>query len=85
MLLGRLLGLLRRARAAIAGEKSVRGKTNEEKVTDVVVTADSATVKASGKLVFNRQKYGVAYKAAMKDMLLADDIELTITISGTKK
>jgi polyisoprenoid-binding protein YceI len=69
----------------ITGDLTVRGKTNEEKVTDVVVTADSATVTASGKLVFNRQKYGVAYKAAMKDMLLADDIELTISISGAKK
>lgn len=69
----------------VTGNLTVRGKTNEEKVTDVVVAADSATVTASGKLVFDRQKYGVSYKAAMKDFLLSDNIELTINLTGKKK
>jgi polyisoprenoid-binding protein YceI len=67
----------------ITGDLTLRGKTNEEKVTDVVVTADSANVNATGKLTFNRQKYGVAYKAA-NDMVLSDDIELDITLVGKK-
>jgi polyisoprenoid-binding protein YceI len=66
------------------GDLTVRGKTNEEKVTDLVITADSSNVAASGKLVFNRQKYGVSYKATMKDMVLSDDIELTVNLKGTK-
>lgn len=69
--------------STITGDLTVRGKTNEEKVTDVVVTADSANVNATGKLTFNRQKYGVAYKAA-NDMVLSDDIELNITLVGKK-
>ncbi|MCU0430116.1 MAG: YceI family protein [Cytophagaceae bacterium] len=69
----------------ITGNLTVRGKTNEEKVTDVVVTSDSVSVKASGKLVFDRQKYGVAFKVPMKDFILADNIELTIDLAGKKK
>lgn len=66
------------------GDLTVRGKTNEEKVTDLVITADTASVTASGKLVFNRQKYGVAYKSTMKDMVLSDDIELNVAIQAKK-
>ena len=66
------------------GDLTVRGKTNEEKVTDLVVVADSTSLSASGKLVFNRQKYGVAYKATMKDMVLADEIEVSVALKGKK-
>ncbi len=66
------------------GDLTVRGKTNEEKVKDLVVVANDSTVAASGKLVFNRQKYGVAWKAQMKDMVLSDDIEITVALKGKK-
>jgi len=66
------------------GDLTVRGKTNEEKVTDLVITADSTSASATGKLVFNRQKYGVAYKSTMKDMVLSDDIELNVAIQAKK-
>ncbi len=65
------------------GDLTLRGKTNEEEVTDIVVDTTAGAVKATGKLVFNRQKYGVAYKAA-KDMVLSDDIKLDITLVGKK-
>ncbi|WP_033418052.1 YceI family protein [Cytophaga aurantiaca] len=64
------------------GDLTLRGKTNSETVTDIVVDT-TAGVKATGKLVFNRQKYGVAYKAA-KDLLLSDDITLDIALVGKK-
>jgi polyisoprenoid-binding protein YceI len=66
------------------GDLTVRGKTNEEKVTDLVVSTGDSTVSITGKLVFNRQKYGVAYKATMKDMVLSDDIEITVALKGKK-
>jgi len=66
------------------GDLTVRGVTNEEKVTDIVLTTDETSATASGKLVFNRQKYGVAYKSTMKDMVLSDDIELAISLVGKK-
>ncbi len=66
------------------GDLTVRGKTNEEKVTDIVVATSETGATVTGKLVFNRQKYGVAYKATMKDMVLSDDIALDITLVGKK-
>jgi polyisoprenoid-binding protein YceI len=67
------------------GDLTLRGKTNEEKVTDIVVTSDSTSATASGKLVFNRQKYGVAYVAdKKKDMVLSDDITITVALKAKK-
>ncbi len=66
------------------GDLTVRGITNEEKVTDLVVVKDGDNVTASGKVVFNRQKYGVSYKASMKDMVLSDDIEISVELKATK-
>lgn len=63
------------------GELTVRGKTNTEKVTDIAVAEAAGVATVKGKLVFNRQKYGVAW-VAMKDMLLADDLELTVELNG---
>jgi polyisoprenoid-binding protein YceI len=66
------------------GELTLRGKTNEEKVTDITVDTTAGAVTAKGKLVFDRQKYGVAFKAA-KDMILSDEIKLEVTLVGNKK
>ena len=66
------------------GELTVRGVTNTETVTDIVITEGDGTVMATGKLAFDRQKYGVAWKA-MKDMVLNDTIELTVELNGTAK
>ena len=64
------------------GNLTVRGKTNEEKVTDIMVTEENGTLKASGKLTFDRQKYGVAWSTGAKDMILNDNIELEIALVG---
>lgn len=62
---------------------TIRNKTNSETVTDIVITPNAdGTVHATGKLVFDRQKYGVAWKASMKDMVLQDNIELTVDLTG---
>ena len=66
------------------GDLTLRGKTNEEKVTDIVVAVDSASVSASGKLIVNRQKYGVAYKSTVKDIVLSDDLEISVVLKATK-
>ncbi len=67
------------------GNLTLRGKTNEEKVTDIVVTEDNGTVKASGKLSFDRQKYGVAWSSGSKDAILNDNIELEIALTGNAR
>ena len=67
------------------GDLTVRGKTNPEQVKDITVSCDSANVKASGTLTFDRQKYGVAWTSPMKDMVLSNAIELKVVLTGTAK
>jgi len=69
------------AAGTVMGNLTVRGKTNVETVSNVVF--DEATGAASGVLTFNRQNYDVAYASTMKDMVLSDDIELTILLMPT--
>ena len=64
------------------GKLTLRGKTNEEKVTDIVVTEENGVAKATGKLSFDRQKYGAKWAAPMKDVVLNDAIELTVELTG---
>ena len=71
--------------AGVIGHLTVRGKTNEETITDVTTTtAENGDVIITGKLTFDRQKYDVAYESTMKDMVISNDIKLTITLTAKK-
>ena len=61
----------------VLGNLTIKGKTNEERLTNVIVQEN----KLSGTLTFDRQKYGVSYKNTMNDMVLSNDIELKIEIT----
>ncbi|MFZ1658390.1 MAG: YceI family protein [Flavobacteriales bacterium] len=67
------------------GELTVRGRTNPATVEGITLTSDSAHAMASGDLTFNRQEFGVAWKATMKDMVLSNDIKLHIELHGMPK
>lgn len=69
---------------SITGDLTLKGKTNSETIADVTLTEADGTVKATGNLTFDRQKYGISYEKG-GDMVVSDDIELTITLSGTAK
>lgn len=65
-------------------ELTIRGKTHSETITDIVVTENAdGTATASGKLVFDRQKYDAAWAHPLKDLLLANNIELTVNLTGS--
>lgn len=64
------------------GDLTVRGKTNQETVTDIVVNEGNGGVTATGKLTFNRQKYDVAWSTGSKDAVLSDDIVLQVDLMG---
>jgi len=64
------------------GDFTVRGVTNTENVTDIEITTEDGVAKATGKLVFDRQKYGVAWSSGSKDAILNDNIELTIELTA---
>lgn len=62
---------------------TVRGKTNSETITDIVVTPNAdGSMTATGKLVFDRQKYNVKWESGSKEAVLNDNIELTVELSG---
>ncbi len=66
----------------LIGDLTIRGKTNEETATINSLEATAEGVKLDAKLVFNRQQYDVAWVHFMKDMILSDDIQLNITLTG---
>jgi polyisoprenoid-binding protein YceI len=66
----------------LVGDLTIRGNKNEETATITSMEVTDQGLKAQAKLVFDRQKYDVAWVHFMKDMILSDDIQLDITIVG---
>ena len=66
------------AAMTITGDLTVRGVTKTETINDVAIDAAAGTAK--GSLTFDRQDYGVAFSHPMKDVVISDDIELTINL-----
>ena len=66
---------------SVTGDLTIKGVTKAATISDVTTTEENGMVTATGSLVFDRQEFGIAYKAA-KDMVLSDDIELEISLSG---
>ena len=70
----------------ITGDLTIRGKTNEEslEVKEMSMSEDGNTMTANGSLVFDRQKYDVAWEHYLQDVVLSDDITLEITLVASK-
>jgi polyisoprenoid-binding protein YceI len=62
------------------GNLTVRGRTNEETVNEIAIDTTGGQITVSGNVVFNRQKYGVAWASPMKDMVLSDDITIKVAL-----
>ena len=62
----------------IKGKLTVRGVSNEETVENVVINATEGT--ATGELTFDRTKYNVSFAHPAKEMVLSDDISLTVNL-----
>ena len=62
----------------VYGNLTVRGITDSEVVEDVIFDVEKKS--ATGTLKFDRQKYGVNYKGSKKDMLVGDEVEMTISL-----
>lgn len=59
------------------GTLTVRGKQGEETVQNITKNDDGSI---SGTLTFNRRNYDVAFTHPMKELVLSNDIELTINL-----
>lgn len=66
------------------GILTIRGKSNEETVKNIVVTETAEGATATGELTFDRKKYDVAFDMTVKDMVLSNDITLKINLTGKK-
>ena len=62
----------------VYGNLTVKGITDSEVVENVIF--DGETKSATGTLKFDRQKYAVTYKGSKKDMLVGDEVEMTISL-----
>ena len=69
----------------ITGTLTIRGNSNEETIeVSSMEMMEDGSMKATGKLVFDRQKYDVAWEHYLKDVALSDDITLDITLAAKK-
>jgi len=68
----------------VTGNLTIRDKTNEESFEISLMERDGNDVKIEGSITFDRQKYDVAWVHYMKDMILSDDIVLTINLLASK-
>lgn len=67
----------------VTGNLTIRNQTHEEVFVVESIEADDTNLKLTGSVTIDRQKYDVAYKSAMKDMVISDDIALTFTVVAT--
>lgn len=63
----------------VAGNMTIRGITHEETVENVSYNGANKTW--NGTLTFDRKKYDVSFDMTIPDMVLSDDIELSINLS----
>lgn len=68
----------------VTGNLTVRGITNEETMTLESMEVMGDEVMMEGTMVFDRQKYDVAWVHYMKDMVLSDDITITYSLVAKK-
>jgi polyisoprenoid-binding protein YceI len=63
---------------------TVKGKTNSETLNDIVIIQNAdGTVSASGKLTFDRKKYGLNWDYPPGEMVLKNEIALMVDLVGT--
>lgn len=70
--------------STVMGDLTVRGKTNPEKVENVLITEENGKFVVTGDLTFDRTKYDVNFSTGVQDKVLSDDITLKIKAVGTK-
>lgn len=70
---------------AATGELTVRGVTHTETVHNIALMEADGVVKANGNLVFDRKKYNVSWDSPMQDVILSNNIELSIDIAASSR
>ncbi|MDO4763134.1 MAG: YceI family protein [Flavobacteriaceae bacterium] len=68
--------------ANIEGELTLKGKTAKVSFPANVVVNKNGVSLQSDKFSFDRQVFGVAFKATMKDVVIKDEIDLTVSLKA---
>ncbi|UFK98057.1 YceI family protein [Kaistella faecalis] len=66
----------------VNGNLTVKGKTNAVSFPAKILHSKGVVSLVSDKFSFDRQKFDVAYKAAMKDVLVKDDIDMLVKVTA---
>lgn len=66
----------------INGNLTVKGKTNAVSFPSKISYSKGVLSLVSDKFSFDRQKFDIAYKAAMKEVLVKDDIDMVVKVTA---
>ncbi|WP_332019475.1 YceI family protein [Kaistella sp.] len=66
----------------VNGNLTVKGKTNAVSFPAKISYSKGVVNLVSDKFSFDRQQFDVAYKAAMKDVLVKDDIDMLVKVTA---
>lgn len=68
--------------STVNGQLTLKGKTaNLSFPANVIINKNGVSL-TSDKFSFNRQVFGVAYRSAMKDVVIKDEIDLVVKVSA---
>ena len=65
----------------VNGKLTVKGKTNLVSFPAKITSNNGVVTLESDKFSFDRQKFDVAYKSTMQDVLVKDDVDMKVKIS----
>lgn len=68
----------------VMGNLTVRGITNPETVENVVIMDENGSTVMTGDLTFDRKKYEVSFDTGAEDMIISDDIEVSVKLVAAK-
>lgn len=66
----------------IHGNLTVKGKTHPVSFPAKISYSNGVVSIVSDKFAFDRQKFDVAYKAAMKDVLVKDEVDMLVKVTA---
>lgn len=66
----------------VSGNLTVKGKTNSVSFPAKISYSKGVVSLVSDKFSFDRQKFDIAYKAAMKDVLVKDEIDMLVKVTA---
>ncbi len=64
------------------GTLTLHGKSNAEKIENIILSKEGEMIKIMGDLEFNRKMYDVSWDSRMKEKILAEDIKVEVMLLG---